>query len=45
MAFGAMRYAYCALRAQKEKFAIGEHGFTALAFDAEGNIFGLHSMK
>jgi hypothetical protein len=32
-------------RVQKEKFAIGEHGFIALAFDTEGNMFGLHSMK
>ena len=30
---------------QKEKFAIGEHGFIALASDTEGNMFGLHSMK
>jgi uncharacterized protein len=32
-------------RIQKEKFAIGEHGFIALAIDTEGNMFGLHSMK
>lgn len=30
---------------QKEKFAIGEYGFVALAIDTEGNMFGLHSMK
>lgn len=29
----------------KPKFAIGPHGFIALAFDSEGNLFGLHSMK
>jgi uncharacterized protein len=29
----------------KEKFAIGPHGFIALATDTEGNEFGLHSMK
>jgi len=32
-------------RIQKEKFSIGEYGFVALAFDTEGNMFGLHSMK
>lgn len=29
----------------KEKFSIGEYGFIALAFDTEGNMFGIHSMK
>ena len=29
----------------KEKFSIGEFGFIALAFDTEGNLFGMHSMK
>ena len=29
----------------KPKFAIGPYGFIALAFDTEGNLFGLHSMK
>jgi predicted enzyme related to lactoylglutathione lyase len=29
----------------KEKFSIGQYGFIALAFDTEGNMFGLHSMK
>ena len=29
----------------KEKFAIGQYGFIALAIDTEGNMFGLHSMK
>ena len=28
-----------------DKFAIGPHGFCALAKDSEGNPFGLHSMK
>lgn len=32
-------------RILKEKFSIGEYGFIALAFDTEGNMFGLHSMK
>lgn len=30
---------------QKEKTAIGSYGFIALAYDTEGNMFGLHSMK
>jgi predicted enzyme related to lactoylglutathione lyase len=29
----------------KEKMSIGEYGFIALAFDTEGNMIGLHSMK
>jgi predicted enzyme related to lactoylglutathione lyase len=29
----------------KEKFAIGEYGFIALALDTEGNMFGLHSLN
>ncbi len=32
-------------RIQKDKFSIGEYGFIALAFDTEGNMFGLHSIK
>lgn len=28
---------------QRDKFAIGEYGFIALALDTEGNMFGLHS--
>jgi predicted enzyme related to lactoylglutathione lyase len=32
-------------RILKEKFSIGEYGFIALAFDTEGNMFGLHSIK
>jgi len=36
----------CAAEAGRvEKFAIGEYGFIALAFDTEGNMFGLHSLK
>lgn len=30
---------------QKEKMSIGQYGFIALAFDTEGNMFGLHSMQ
>jgi predicted enzyme related to lactoylglutathione lyase len=29
----------------KDKFAIGEYGFIALAKDPDGNIFGIHSMQ
>ena len=29
---------------RREKTAIGENGFIALAVDTEGNMFGLHSM-
>ena len=32
-------------RVEKEKMSIGEYGFIALAFDTEGNMFGLHSMR
>ena len=30
---------------QQEKMGIGEYGFMALAYDSEGNMFGLHSQK
>lgn len=30
---------------QREKMSIGDYGFITLAFDTEGNMFGLHSMK
>lgn len=29
----------------KTKFSIGQYGFIALAYDTEGNMFGLYSMK
>lgn len=29
----------------KEKFAIGQYGFNAIACDTEGNTIGLHSMR
>ena len=32
-------------RIHKEKTSIGEYGFIALAFDTEGNMIGLHSMR
>jgi hypothetical protein len=41
----AGRVAAAGGRLLKERFSIGEFGFIALAFDTEGNLFGLHSMK
>ncbi len=32
-------------RLERGKTSLGEYGFMALAFDTEGNMFGLHSMK
>lgn len=32
-------------RINREKMSIGQYGFIALAFDTEGNMFGLHSMQ
>ena len=32
-------------KVEKSKFSIGEYGYIALAYDTEGNMFGLHSMK
>ena len=32
-------------RIQRDKTSIGEYGFIVLAYDTEGNMFGLHSMK
>lgn len=29
---------------ERDKFSIGQYGFIALAYDTEGNMFGLHSM-
>lgn len=29
----------------KPKMSIGEHGFMVLAYDVDGNLFGMHSMK
>jgi hypothetical protein len=41
----AERAAAAGGRILKEKFSIGEYGFIVLAFDTEGNMFGLHSMQ
>ena len=32
-------------RIQRAKMSIGEYGFITLAFDTEGNMFGLYSQK
>ena len=32
-------------RLHKDKMSIGQYGYIALAFDTEGNMFGLHSMQ
>ncbi len=32
-------------RIHKPKMSIGEYGFIVLAYDTEGNMFGLHSMQ
>jgi predicted enzyme related to lactoylglutathione lyase len=32
-------------RVHREKMSIGEYGNIVLAFDTEGNMFGLHSMQ
>jgi predicted enzyme related to lactoylglutathione lyase len=32
-------------RLERDKMSIGEHGFIVLAYDTEGNMFGLHSMR
>jgi predicted enzyme related to lactoylglutathione lyase len=32
-------------RLLRPKFSIGEHGFVALAYDTEGNLFGLRSPR
>lgn len=32
-------------RIQRERISIGEYGFVVLAFDTEGNMFGIHSLE
>jgi len=41
----AARVADAGGKLHKEKFSIGEYGFIALAYDTEGNLFGLHSFQ
>jgi len=44
-AIEAGRVAASGGRILKEKTSIGEYGFISLAFDTEGNMFGLHSIQ
>lgn len=44
-AIEAGRVAASGGRIQREKMSIGEYGFISLAFDTEGNMFGLHSIQ
>lgn len=41
----AQRVVQAGGRVHREKMAIGEYGFIVLAFDTEGNMIGLHSMR
>mgnify|MGYP003348905607 CR=1 FL=1 len=41
----AGRVAQAGGRLEREKMSIGQYGYIALAFDTEGNLFGLHSMQ
>jgi predicted enzyme related to lactoylglutathione lyase len=41
----AERVAKSGGRIKREKMSIGQYGHIALAFDTEGNLFGLHSMR
>lgn len=41
----AGRVAAAGGRVHRGKMSIGPHGFVALAFDPDGNLFGLHSMQ
>ena len=41
----AARIAPAGGRVHREKLSIGEYGFIVLAFDTEGNMIGLHSMR
>ena len=41
----AVRVVQSGGRIQREKTSIGQYGFIALAYDTEGNMFGLHSMQ
>ncbi|MEO5824847.1 MAG: VOC family protein [Gemmatimonadales bacterium] len=45
VAVEAGRVASAGGRLEREKMSIGQYGFIALAFDTEGNMFGLHSLK
>lgn len=41
----AVRVVQAGGRILKEKMSIDQYGFIALAFDTEGNMIGLHSLK
>jgi hypothetical protein len=41
----AARVADAGGKLHKAKFSIGEYGFIAMAYDTEGNLFGLHSVQ
>jgi predicted enzyme related to lactoylglutathione lyase len=41
----AGRVAAAGGKVEKPKFSIGKYGHISLAFDTEGNLFGLHSME
>lgn len=41
----AARVAGAGGRVHRDKMSIGPYGFVALAYDTEGNLFGLHSMQ
>ena len=41
----AERVAESGGRIKREKMSIGQFGHVALAYDTEGNLFGLHSMR
>jgi hypothetical protein len=41
----AARVAAAGGRLHRDKMSIGQYGFVALAFDTEGNLFGMHSLK
>jgi hypothetical protein len=44
-AIEAARVAAAGGRLHRGKMSIGQYGFVALAFDTEGNLFGMHSLK
>ena len=41
----AARVAAAGGRLHRGKMSIGQYGYVALAFDTEGNMFGLHSLR
>lgn len=41
----AGRIAKAGGRVHRDKMSIGQYGFVVLAYDTEGNMFGVHSMK